>query len=303
VTDAAGKPASQEDPQRAIGGTPVARVGERDPGMVGGRRRWLLSSSFTIPAVTALVFLALGAGACATVPPGYAGVVLTPSGTRARPLGEGVTVVPLLSQVALYDLRVQTRAEDFEAVAADGAPVVANSSVFAYRVEPTEVVALHREVGPHYYAVVIRPLIRAEVRRVLADFRSDQINAAAVPHIQTLIQARLGPQLRRYHVVADSLNLRNLVVHYSATSYAEILDTGVLEQKVLAIPQQLAIARQRADVLRQQANGLAAQFHLVAPTLTSKTLADSATHAFGLLLAAPGTEVVSGSGATILEVQ
>jgi regulator of protease activity HflC (stomatin/prohibitin superfamily) len=247
--------------------------------------------------------LALSGVACATVPPGYAGVVLTPSGVRPRPLGEGVSAVPPLSQVALYDLRVQTRAENLRALAADGAPLIARASVVAFHVVPAQLVALHREVGPEYYDRVVRPVVRSEVRRVLGGLCSDQITAAAIPRIQARIQAGVAARLPRFHVVADTIDLRNLVVDYSPMAYGVILQTGVLEQRALATPQLLAIERHRAEVRREEARGVSAQFRLVAPGLTPQVLADSATHTVGDLLAAPTTSVLLGTGATFMEVK
>jgi regulator of protease activity HflC (stomatin/prohibitin superfamily) len=195
--------------------------------------------------------LAFSGVACATVPPGYAGVVFTPSGVRPHPLGEGVSAVPPLSRVELYDLRVQTRPENLRALAADGAPLVARASVVAFHVVPEDLVALHREVGPDYYDRVVRPVVRSEVRRVLGGLRSDQITAAAIPRIQALIQAGVAARLPRFHVVADTIDLRNLVVDYSPVTYGVILQTGVLEQRTLATPQLLAVLeRLGADFVR-----------------------------------------------------
>jgi regulator of protease activity HflC (stomatin/prohibitin superfamily) len=247
--------------------------------------------------------LLVGGGGCATVPAGYTGVLFTSSGVDPHPLGEGVSVIGPLSSVELYDLRVLTRAEDLAAIAADGAPLVARTSLVGFHVVPGEVVALHREVGPEYYGRVVRPIVRAAVRRVLSGYRSDEITAARVASIQNQIRKVIALHLHPFHLVVDSLDLRNLAVDYSPKSYSVVLETGVLEQSVLATPQLLAIARRRADERRAEARGVQAQHELVGPGLTSKTLAHAAIHAFGELLAAPSTSVVSGAGATALEVQ
>ena len=259
--------------------------------------------SITVTGLWLGALLALAGGGCATVPPGYTGVAFGPSGLHPQPLGEGLAVTGPLTSVALYDLRLQTRAEDLAAVAADGAPLVAHTSVVGFHIPAAEAVALHQEVGPAYYDRVVRPLVRSAVRRVLAGYRSDAINAAAIAKIQRQIRDEVAPRLRPFHVIVDSLDLRNLVVDYAPSTYAVILETGRLEQLVLTRPQLLAIAAREADVRRQQASGLLALHQRVAPTLTAPTLTHSATRALGELLSAPATTVISGNSGTVLEVK
>jgi hypothetical protein len=252
-------------------------------------------------AALGLTVIAAGAG-CATVPPGWGGVVLSRWGLRQEALREGDAFIGPLSKVDLYDLRVQTRTEDLAAVAADGAPLRARASLVAFHLDPDELVALDHEVGLHYYAAVVRPTVMAEVRRVLAGFRSDELDSAGIRRAEALVTARVARALRPYHIIADSLDMRNLVVNYTREIYGVIVGSAVLEQQVLAVPQRLALVRQRADLMRQAARARAAELELVQPTLSPQILNDAGTRAFGHLLAAPGTTVVHGGGSTVLEV-
>lgn len=71
------------------------------------------------------------------------------------------------SRVDLYDVPVDEHTEDLGAVSADGAALEGKASVLTFHAAPGEVVALAREVGPDFYAAVVRPIVSSTVRRVL----------------------------------------------------------------------------------------------------------------------------------------
>ena len=246
----------------------------------------------------------LAAGsACATVPPGYAGVVTTPSGVRSEPLTEGVSFIGPWSQADLFDLRAQERKENLRGVAADGAPVQANASVVTWHIIPEEVVAFDREVGPHPYSRLIRPVVQAAVRRVVARYPAfDLMDTRNLPSIQKEITELAAEATRPMHIQLDEVYLRSLTV-VSAPLTAAILETSRLEQRVLAMRHEVEVARSQAEVLREEARALAGANTELGRTLTPQAIADSAQRAWARLLASPHTSVVvSPEVAPIVEV-
>ena len=220
---------------------------------------------------------------------------MTPSG-RVDVLGEGVHAVLPLSRVELYDLRAQERDEDLVGLTSDGVPVQARTSLVTYSIAPGELVALERELGRSYYDVAIRPLVRSTVRRVLAGYRADQLDAATIVEAQGKITQLAAARLRPFHILLDSIDLRTLAVLMSAASYRTVLDVGVLEQELLARPQRVEIERQRGDERRERARSLAAAHDRVAPTLTASVLADDAMRASAALMSSPTTRVIVDDG-------
>jgi hypothetical protein len=97
--------------------------------------------------------------------------------------------------------------------------------------------------------------------------------------------------LRPFHIVVDSINIRTLALASSALTYGAIVDTAVLEQQTLAIPNLIALARKRADGWRASARGIAASHTILAPTLNSGTRGEASARAWNRLLTAPATEV------------
>jgi len=229
--------------------------------------------------------------ACATVPPGQAGVLLRASGVAGEPLDEGVHFIGPLARVELYDLRAQEHNEDLTALSADGAMLEARASVLTFHPMPGQLVALAREVGPNYYEVLIRPLVRSTVRRVLAGLRADQLDTAGIIGAEREITRLTAERLDSHHIVFDAISLRTLGLLPSSAAYRAVVDTAVKEQEVLAQRQREQLARQRADEGRERARGVAGAHALLAPTLSPAALAEAASRAWARLLTAPATRV------------
>ncbi len=230
---------------------------------------------------------------CAVVPPGYAGVLLHPSGgVQLQPLEEGIHAIAPLSRVDLFDLRGQEKNEDLLALSADGAPVEARASLVTYHLVKQELAAVDREVGPDYYPVIVQPIIRSTVRLVLAAYPADQIYSSSIVAAQQEITRIAAERLRPFHIILDALDLKTLAVVVSPKAYAQVLDRGILEQQVLAVPQKLEVARQQVAALKESARAVAAAHALYGPTLRPDVLYDSARRAESRLLTSPSTKVV-----------
>jgi len=230
--------------------------------------------------------------ACATVPPGYSAVVTGPSGVWTSPVNEGVSFIGPWSQSDLFDLRAQERNEDLRGIAADGAPVQANASVVTWHLVPEELVAFDREVGPHPYSRIIRPIVQAAVRRVVARYPAFQLmDTRNLPAIQKQITELAAPDVRRMHIQLDQVYMRSLTVA-SAELNAAIVETSRLEQQVLAMQHEIEIARRQADVRREEARALATANLELEHSLTPAVIADSAERAWSHLLASPRTSVL-----------
>ncbi len=243
--------------------------------------------------------------ACATVPPGHAGVLLRTSGVDAKTLPEGVSFIGPLDRVKTYDLRAQERTEDLKALSADGAVLEARASVMTFHPAPSEVVALAREVGPDYYKTIVKPMVRSVLRKVIAGFRADQLDTPGIGRAQREVTEETARRLRPYHIVFDGISLRTLGITRSSEAYRAIVDTSVAEQKALTARELPVLARQHAEETRAEAQGIAEAHALIAPTLTPEILSDAAYRAWSKLLTAPSTQVEVRPNAQpyILEVE
>jgi hypothetical protein len=241
---------------------------------------------------------------CATIPPGRLGVLLQSDGVAPDPLAEGLHVVSPFAHVELYDQRVAEHDEDLMAISADGAVLEARASVLTFHPAPGEVVALAREVGPEFYPAIVLPVIRSTVRGVLAGFRADQLDTPGILRAQNEVAQMADRQLRPFHIVVDSVNLRTLGLSRHSEAYAAVVDTSVEEQKVLLARKSVELARQRGDDRRELARGIAAAHAILLPTLTPQVLADSANRAWARLLSSPlaAVEILTVSQPQLTEI-
>ncbi len=229
--------------------------------------------------------------ACATVPSGQSGVLLKVSGVDRKLLREGVNFIGPLDTVEIYDLRAQERSEDLDALSADGMVLDARASVMTFHPAEGEVVALARELGPDYYRVLVRPVVRSTLRRVLAGYCADTLDTPGITRAEKEVTAETARSLRPYHVVFDSISLRTLGITRSSQSYQAIVDTGVQEQGAIAARLLPELARQHSDELRAEARGIAESHALVAPTISPEILTDAANRAWTRLMTAASTQV------------
>ena len=240
----------------------------------------------------ALTTLAVaGLSACATIPSGNAGVLLKPSGVARETEGEGVHFIGPFAKTDVYDLRAHEQTEDLAALSADGGMIEARASVLTYHPVAAELVALDREVGPHYYDVIVRPVVRASLRRIVAGFRADQLDTPGITKAEREVTAITAQRLRPYHIVFDNISLRTLQISRSSAAYQAILDTAAEEQRALQARLLPQIAREEAERRHADAEGIAKSDTAIAPTLTPATLEDTANRAWSTLLTAPSTHV------------
>jgi regulator of protease activity HflC (stomatin/prohibitin superfamily) len=234
---------------------------------------------------------------CATVPSGQTGVLLHFNSVDPQTLPEGTHVIGPLDVVENYDLRAQERSEDLTALSADGAQLEAHASVITFHPVPAEVVELARETGPNYYNVLVEPLVRSGLRKVLAKFRADQLDTPGITRVEREVTEETARRLRPRHIVFDSISLRTLRLPPWTQAYQTVVQTGVKEQEALEARELTRLARQHADEMRAEARGVAASNALIAPTLSPRVLADAAWRAWSKLLTAASAHVdVRASG-------
>ena len=249
-----------------------------------------MPSSCLRPRGGAWLLVLLGVSACATVPPGEGAVVLHPSGTDPKALGEGRHWTGFFSESELYDLRQQEHDEDLVGLSRDGAALQLRASLVTYRLVPEELVALAREIGPDYHEVVVRPVVQSTVRRILATYRVDQLDSPRLREAQERITELARERLRPRHVLLTSVLLRGVFVDAPRMN-REIEATAIADQQVLEERHRLDLARARARERVEEARGIDAAHRLLAPTLDRRLLDSRRIEAWERLLTSPGTAV------------
>jgi len=98
------------------------------------------------------------------------GTVLDPRELRE----EGLHIIWPWDKLFLYDLRLQSSTQTYNAISKDGVNVGAQISV-RYQLRHNSVAVLHKFIGPDYLSSVISPEIGSQARQVISQYTAEQV--------------------------------------------------------------------------------------------------------------------------------
>ena len=153
--------------------------------------------------VLTLVTVVLFPHFAVTVPSGHVGLlwkrfgygtVLDPRQLR----GEGLRFVFPWNELFIYDLRLQSVTETYNAISSDGVSLTATVNV-RFRLERDAIPVLHQAIGPNYLKSLVLPGIGSLTREVMSQYTAEQVYSTARQEIQdkirSLAMARLGEKM------------------------------------------------------------------------------------------------------------
>ena len=166
-----------------------------------------------------------------TVPSGYVGVLWKRFGGGTvldprRLKNEGFNLILPWNEVFLYDLRLQSFTESYNAISSDGVNLTA-TVIVRFRLQRDAVPALHQSIGPNYVKVLAQPGIGSLTREVIAQYNAEQVYSTARQEIQdkirSLVEARLSEKMMEHEGDEGSyrVSLRDTFILY------DILVTGI----------------------------------------------------------------------------
>jgi len=174
--------------------------------------------------VATLVAIVLYPHMAVTVPSGYVGVLWKRfgGGTVLDPRqlkNEGFNLILPWNQVFLYDLRLQSFTESYNAISSDGVSLTATINV-RFRLQRNAVPVLHQAIGPNYVQVLAMPGIGSLTREVIAQYTAEQIYSTARQEIQdkirNLVEARLSEKMMEHEDDEESyrVSMRDTFILY-----------------------------------------------------------------------------------------
>src|SRR6516164_865173 len=156
--------------------------------------------------VATLVAVVLYPHMVVTVPSGEIGVLWKRFGGGTvldprRLKNEGINLILPWNQVFLYDLRLQSFTESYNAISSDGVSLTATVNV-RFRLQRDAVPVLHQAIGPNYKQVLVQPGIGSLTREVMAQYTAEQVYSTARQEIQdkihSLAEARLSEKMMEH---------------------------------------------------------------------------------------------------------
>jgi regulator of protease activity HflC (stomatin/prohibitin superfamily) len=173
--------------------------------------------------VATLVAVVLYPHMVITVPSGNVGVLWKRfgGGTVLDPRllkNEGFNLILPWNQVFLYDLRLQSFTESYNAISSDGVSLTATVNV-RFRLQRDAVPVLHQAIGPNYKQVLVQPGIGSLTREVIAQYNAEQVYSTARQEIQdkirNLVEDRLSEKMME-HEGEESyrVSMREIIILY-----------------------------------------------------------------------------------------
>jgi len=179
--------------------------------------------------VATLVGIVLYPHMVQTVPSGEVGVLWKRfgGGTVLDPRSlkdEGIHFIWPWNELFLYDLRVQSLTETYNAISSDGVSLTATINV-RFRLKRDAIPTLHQVIGPNY-TKLLGPEIASQMREVIAQFTAEQVYSTARQEIQDKIRERtverLGSKMmEREGEAEESYNvaMRDTIILYDTLLY------------------------------------------------------------------------------------
>jgi len=156
--------------------------------------------------VATLVAIVLYPHMVVTVPSGQIGVLWKRfgGGTVLDPRklkNEGFNLILPWNRVFLYDLRLQSFTEPYNAISSDGVSLTA-TVIVRFRLQRDSVPVLHQAIGPNYEQVLVQPGIGSLTRQVIAEYTAEQAYSTARQEIQdkirNLVEERLSQKMMEH---------------------------------------------------------------------------------------------------------
>ena len=241
------------------------------------------------------------------------GTVLDPRELRE----EGLHVIWPWDKLYLYDLRLQSNTQTYNAISKDGVNVGAEISV-RYQLMHNSVAVMHKFIGPDYLNSVIAPEIGSQARQVISQYTAEEVytsREAIQKQIRDAAQRSLAANLNK--LVQPEAMEQPDPRHYNEflQNAIQILDTLVLsielppeivaainrqtEQYYMINEYKFRVQREAEELKRKQieADGIAAFQKTVSQGISDSYLRWRGIEATLALAQSPNTKIVIiGSG-------
>ncbi len=171
------------------------------------------------------------------VPAGNVGVVFNVfGGVQEEGLDEGIhLVLPVLQQVTLYDVRqkeltLATETNDqVTGRSSEGLEINVDATII-FQLDRTQVPRLHRDIGPNFQQVRLRPEVRTQIRDAIGRYQAADLISSLRTDLQLDVEESLRNALERDNIQLRAVLLRDIRIPASITTAIE--EKQAAEQQV-----------------------------------------------------------------------
>src|SRR3954464_202044 len=169
------------------------------------RYRWWRFIEHSLPViviylmVATLVSFLIAPNVIVTVPTGHVGILWKRfrGGTQVDPRllkDEGMRVLLPWDKLFLYDLRLQTHDDTYNAISKDGVYLTTTINI-RFRLKHDAVPQLHQTIGPDYVKRMLSPEIGNRAREIFAEYTAEEIYSTKRQEIQKKIRTHTEAML------------------------------------------------------------------------------------------------------------
>jgi len=210
-------------------------------------------------------------------------------------LWRGLHYIAPWNDMYVYDLRSDESRRGARRHRGERSGIKLDASV-RYHLNPNEVVALQKEIGPDYYQTILEPVLRSEARRVFGRYTPEEIYSTKRDLIEREIREGLRSKIEGKHITLEAVLIRNVELP-EAIRHA-IDQKLAAEQDVLKMKYVIEVAKYTAEQRRIEAQGIADYNQTIAASLTSPMLEFDRIQELNRLAASSNAKtVVIGPGA------
>jgi prohibitin 2 len=240
--------------------------------------------------VATLVAIVLYPHVAVNVPSGHVGLlwkrfgggtVLDPRRLR----DEGLHFIWPWDELFLYDLRLQSNTETYNAISSDGVRLTATMNV-RFRLQRDAIPVLHQAVGPNYVQLLGLPGFGSLTREVIAQYTAEQVYSTARQEIQDkirgLVENRLsGKMMEREGEEQYRVSMKDTFILYDTLVYGIELPELVVnainrktEQYYIAEEYKFRVEREKRESERKkiEADGIHAFQEIVSQGISDSYL-------------------------------
>jgi len=139
-----------------------------------------------------------------------------------------------------------------------------------YRINGVDAPWIHKNIGPNYIDIVIRPVVRSKIREVISRYTAEEIYGPKRKVIEREIYELIEPALKEKRIIADTILLRNVELPNELERAIESKMTA--EQLIKEQGFNIEVEAKLADQKRIEAQGIADANTIISDSLTPEYL-------------------------------
>ncbi len=246
--------------------------------------------------VTLVILLIVGGMMSTTVRSGESAVRYSVFGgtNLETTFGEGLKIYPPWVTLIHYDVRVQEKLEQLEALSSNGLTIAMDVSI-RWRPENAKLPLLHTTFGTDYYRKLVQPELRSAVREVVGQYTPEELYSSKRSELQTQIYDRVESAVSPNYVEISAVLIRD--VRLPAQIKAAIENKLQEEQEAERYEYTIAKERLEAERKKIEAEGQAEYQRIITQSLSTTFLRYKGIEATQDLATSPNAKtVIIGSG-------